>query len=93
MDVRKPAPARHSSARCARCGTAFDCGSMTRPLDCWCASMPALPVAATSGKASRAGKCGCLCPACYADELAAAGEAGKASRSAHPGAARQNSTD
>ncbi|WP_420823424.1 cysteine-rich CWC family protein [Trinickia diaoshuihuensis] len=58
------------SARCARCGDAFDCGSMTRPFDCWCARLPALRSAAAGG-ANPA----CLCPACYAAELAAGGAA------------------
>jgi len=64
---------------------------MTRPLDCWCANMPALPAVpppATSEKPSRAGKRGCLCPACYADELAAA----EAGRVADPGAAPAHPT-
>jgi hypothetical protein len=67
-----------SRARCARCGVAFDCGGASQPLRCWCADMPALPESATQAGATAAG---CLCPACYADALAASPN----SRGAAPG--------
>ncbi|MGG1945268.1 hypothetical protein AB1286_10700 [Trinickia sp. NRRL B-1857] len=68
MAAQSCPPAPDSRASCTRCGCAFDCGSMTRPFDCWCARLPALPRAG-----AQSGARGCLCPACYADELAAHG--------------------
>jgi hypothetical protein len=63
---------------------------MTRPLDCWCASMPPLRLDAASVKKRRTGERGCLCPVCYADALAAAGQHGHAGG---PVAAREPSTE
>ncbi|WP_206955858.1 cysteine-rich CWC family protein [Trinickia acidisoli] len=67
-DVRDPLVRAKSCPRCPRCGGAFDCGRMAQPFDCWCARMPALPKRPAAGEACSAR---CLCPACYADELAA----------------------
>jgi hypothetical protein len=75
MDTVHRVPRPDSRARCSRCGVAFDCGAASRPLRCWCADMPALPAAA--GQAGASGG-GCLCPACYADALAASGGQGAA---------------
>ncbi|MBS6359134.1 cysteine-rich CWC family protein [Burkholderia sp.] len=60
-DDRRPDPGR---ARCPRCGRSFDCGAHTRPFDCWCASMPAMPPGAQPARGAR-----CLCPECLADDI------------------------
>ncbi|WGS50041.1 cysteine-rich CWC family protein [Paraburkholderia sp. D15] len=57
---------RKNSARCPRCGNAFDCARHAQPFDCWCAEMPVLPVE----RVDPAG--GCLCPECLAAEIARA---------------------
>ncbi|APR34269.1 cysteine-rich CWC family protein [Paraburkholderia sp. SOS3] len=54
------------SARCPRCGRAFDCGQEARTADCWCRAMPPLP--ADKLKAGSR----CLCPECLAEEIARA---------------------
>ncbi|HEX7685023.1 MAG TPA: cysteine-rich CWC family protein [Trinickia sp.] len=80
---RPPGAVPPSSTRCPRCKVAFDCGGSTRPFECWCAGMPPLP---DEGRQAGAPLSGCLCPACYADALAAssgrggAGDAGAAGR-------------
>ena len=80
---RLPGAVSRSSARCPRCDVAFDCGRSTRPFDCWCAGMPPLPDEARPAGTPLSR---CLCPACYADALAAssgrggAGDAGPAGR-------------
>lgn len=62
-----------NSARCPRCGSAFDCGMRAPSDDCWCRQMPPLP--ADRLERSR----GCLCPQCLAAEIArAAQDAGTA---------------
>lgn len=75
MDTPDRVPKSDSRARCPRCGVAFDCAAASQPLRCWCVEMPALP--ASAAQAGSAGA-GCLCPACYADALAASGSAGAA---------------
>lgn len=72
MDTPVRVPKSDSRARCPRCGVAFDCAGASQPLRCWCADMPALPASAGSTGAA------CLCPACYADALAASRSAGAA---------------
>ncbi|MFM0597358.1 cysteine-rich CWC family protein [Paraburkholderia dilworthii] len=63
----KPSTSRHeSSARCPRCGNAFDCSRHAQPFDCWCREMPSLP----AERLDPAG--GCLCPECLAAEIARA---------------------
>ncbi|HZZ13253.1 MAG TPA: cysteine-rich CWC family protein [Paraburkholderia sp.] len=62
----KPSPSSPDSARCPRCGNAFDCGMHQQPFDCWCRDMPAMPV-----DRLKAGG-GCLCPECLAGEIARA---------------------
>ncbi|WP_425330306.1 cysteine-rich CWC family protein [Trinickia soli] len=73
MDVSDRGPESEPRARCPRCGVAFDCGRASRPFKCWCADMPALPAEAAQGGGRPTQ---CICPACYADALAAAGAAG-----------------
>ncbi|RFU47283.1 cysteine-rich CWC family protein [Paraburkholderia sp. DHOC27] len=53
------------SARCPRCGNAFDCGRHAAPPGCWCAAMPSLP----ANRLEAGGRC--LCPECLAAEIAA----------------------
>jgi len=55
---------RAASARCPRCGCAFDCAMHGQPFDCWCKSMPALP----ADRLEPGGRC--LCPECLAAEIA-----------------------
>ncbi|MGN6230142.1 MAG: cysteine-rich CWC family protein [Trinickia sp.] len=84
------------SARCPRCGCAFDCGARLRPFDCWCARMPALPSVSAPAGAPRKAAGGCLCPACYVEALAAAGDSpGHQGAPGSPGPddRRENSTD
>ncbi|PLZ02323.1 hypothetical protein CY652_11340 [Burkholderia sp. WAC0059] len=57
-------------ARCPRCGCAFDCGRQAEPFDCWCKTLPALPV----DRLEPQGRC--LCPECLADAAAGAPQAG-----------------
>ncbi|HEY1999464.1 cysteine-rich CWC family protein [Paraburkholderia sp.] len=60
------------SARCPRCGNAFDCGMRTQPAAaCWCKSMPALP----ADRLEPGGRC--LCPECLAAEIARVHVAGE----------------
>ncbi|WP_144154845.1 cysteine-rich CWC family protein [Paraburkholderia sp. BCC1885] len=54
------------SARCPRCGSAFDCTAREQPFDCWCKSMPALP----ADRLEPDGRC--LCPECLVVEIARA---------------------
>ncbi|MFL9890827.1 cysteine-rich CWC family protein [Paraburkholderia sp. RL17-381-BIF-C] len=69
----KPSVSRsQSSARCPRCGSVFDCGMHTQPLDCWCRKMPALP----ADRLDPTGRC--LCPECLAAEIARAAQASPA---------------
>ncbi|MBN3847122.1 MULTISPECIES: cysteine-rich CWC family protein [Burkholderiaceae] len=64
------------SARCSRCGSAFDCGMHAQPFDCWCRELQPLP-AERLDPASR-----CLCPECLVAEIARArqGESGTEQR-------------
>jgi hypothetical protein len=100
MGATNPSSPSEPSGRCAQCGCAFDCGGTTRPFDCWCARMPALPaVSAQGGGTSRVRAGGCLCPACYAEALAGpggmgdSGDSGAASGSPGADGRRGNSTD
>jgi ribosomal protein L34E len=71
--MNPPAPhARAQSARCPRCGSAFDCAMHGQPFDCWCKSMPALP----ADRLEPGGRC--LCPECLAAEIARARAGGLA---------------
>jgi hypothetical protein len=56
-DPSRPDDAR---SRCAQCGAPFRCGMQSGDPNCWCASLPALPL-----ERLRAGAL-CLCPACLA---------------------------
>ncbi|HTH75222.1 cysteine-rich CWC family protein [Trinickia sp.] len=89
MDAPDRPPKSVSSARCARCKVAFDCGGSTRPFDCWCAGLPALPLQA---REAGEGPARCLCPACYADALAAAGRPSAMGASGIAGASNENVT-
>lgn len=62
-----PASPAHAvkSARCPRCGRAFDCGRHTEPFDCWCKTLPAVP----ANQLDPRGRC--LCPECLAAAVAA----------------------
>ncbi|QQC62845.1 cysteine-rich CWC family protein [Paraburkholderia ginsengisoli] len=72
----KPSASRStSSARCPRCGNAFDCGRHGQPFECWCREMPSLP--ADQLDAARP----CLCPECLAAEIARASHVGPAADS------------
>ncbi|AXE90993.1 cysteine-rich CWC family protein [Paraburkholderia terricola] len=63
----KPSASRsEGSARCPRCGNAFDCGMHAQPSECWCREMPVLP----ADRLDPAGRC--LCPECLAAEIARA---------------------
>ncbi|MDR3099487.1 MAG: cysteine-rich CWC family protein [Paraburkholderia sp.] len=53
------------SARCPRCGSAFDCGRRTEPFDCWCKTLPAVPASQLDPRGR------CLCPDCLAEAVAA----------------------
>ncbi|WP_094777768.1 cysteine-rich CWC family protein [Paraburkholderia ribeironis] len=67
--MKSSASRSERSARCPRCGSAFDCGMRTQPCDCWCRAMPSLP--ADRLDPARA----CLCPECLAAEIARAAHA------------------
>ncbi|RZF31132.1 hypothetical protein EVC45_04040 [Paraburkholderia sp. UYCP14C] len=55
------------SARCPRCGNAFDCGMRGETSSpCWCRALPPLP----AGRLKPGS--GCLCPQCLAAEIAQA---------------------
>ncbi|PMS20124.1 hypothetical protein C0Z18_12015 [Trinickia dabaoshanensis] len=75
MDAPHSPPEPDSSPSCPRCGAALECGSMTRPFDCWCARLPALPGGGALAREAGGAALRCLCPRCYADELAAGGAA------------------
>ncbi|MBW9106162.1 cysteine-rich CWC family protein [Paraburkholderia phenoliruptrix] len=61
----KPSASRPpGSARCPRCGNAFDCAMHAEPFDCWCRQMPPLP----RERLDPSGRC--LCPECLAAEIA-----------------------
>ena len=64
--MKPSAAGSHTSARCPRCGNAFDCGMHGQPFECWCRAMPSLP--ADRLEAGRP----CLCPECLAAEIARA---------------------
>ncbi|WOD18083.1 cysteine-rich CWC family protein [Paraburkholderia kirstenboschensis] len=67
----KPSASRpQGSARCPRCGNAFDCAMHAKPFDCWCREMPVLP----RDRLDPAGRC--LCPECLVAEIARAAQAG-----------------
>ncbi|MBK8120474.1 MAG: cysteine-rich CWC family protein [Sulfuritalea sp.] len=48
---------------CPRCGARFRCGMEAGDHECWCASLPALPLPDTSGPGSLAAA-SCFCPLC-----------------------------
>ncbi|MGN6083638.1 cysteine-rich CWC family protein [Trinickia sp.] len=86
MDVQPLSSQSDSSARCPRCGGGLDCGSATRPFDCWCARLPslrALPAqrakahVSSGAQDAAAAPTRCLCPACYAQALATSGASGE----------------
>ncbi|OLL33585.1 hypothetical protein BTH42_00905 [Burkholderia sp. SRS-W-2-2016] len=58
------------SARCPRCGRAFDCGMRTEPGQCWCRELPPLPAERLDPASP------CLCPECLAAEIARAARGG-----------------
>jgi hypothetical protein len=58
------AQVRAASARCPRCGSAFDCAMHGQPFECWCKAMPAMP----AERLERGGRC--LCPECFVAEIA-----------------------
>ncbi|MFT4063415.1 cysteine-rich CWC family protein [Paraburkholderia sp.] len=60
------------SARCPRCGIAFDCCMRTGAANCWCRELPPLPADRLDPAST------CLCPECLTEEIARAarGEAG-----------------
>ncbi|MEX3853770.1 cysteine-rich CWC family protein [Paraburkholderia sp. BR10923] len=64
----KPSSTRSgSSARCPRCGNAFDCGMQGETSSpCWCRALPPLP----AERLKPGGRC--LCPECLAAEIAQA---------------------
>ncbi|WNC89673.1 cysteine-rich CWC family protein [Paraburkholderia sp. FT54] len=65
----KPSVSRsESSARCPRCGNAFDCAMHGQPFDCWCREMPPMP----ADRLDPAGRC--LCPECLVGEIALAAQ-------------------
>lgn len=63
MTAPRPTADAVKSARCPRCGAAFDCGRHTEPFDCWCRSLPAVP----ADRLDPRGRC--LCPECLAEAL------------------------
>ncbi|MGV2288547.1 cysteine-rich CWC family protein [Trinickia sp. YCB016] len=63
--TRSASPAG-ASARCPRCGRAFDCGKRadpSEPFNCWCTSMPAVPSERLVPNMR------CLCPECLAEAI------------------------
>ncbi|WP_184025876.1 cysteine-rich CWC family protein [Paraburkholderia sp. Cpub6] len=64
--MKSSPPRSERSARCPRCGNAFDCGMQTDPSNCWCRALPPLPVE----RLKPGGRC--LCPECLAAEIAQA---------------------
>lgn len=56
-----------ATGSCAQCGAPFRCGMEAGDAECWCASLPLLPVpAAATGDSAAAS---CLCPACLQARL------------------------
>ncbi|SOE52244.1 Cysteine-rich CWC [Burkholderia sp. D7] len=51
-----------ASQRCALCGAFFRCARQTGEAQCWCASLPALPVERLNPDMT------CLCPDCLREE-------------------------
>ncbi|MGF6769558.1 hypothetical protein P3T18_002028 [Paraburkholderia sp. GAS199] len=66
----KPSSPDPASARCPRCGNAFDCGMHAQPFECWCSALPPLP----ADRLEPGGRC--LCPECLAAEIARAAQEG-----------------
>jgi hypothetical protein len=64
MTRPKPRSTAIASARCPRCGRAFDCGKRSQPFECWCAALPELLPERLAADTR------CLCPECLADEIA-----------------------
>ncbi|MGA7811840.1 cysteine-rich CWC family protein [Caballeronia sp.] len=56
-----------ANQRCARCGALFRCGQQSGDADCWCASLPRLPLDRLAAGRS------CLCPECLRAETQRAG--------------------
>ncbi|MEW9581320.1 cysteine-rich CWC family protein [Paraburkholderia sp. DGU8] len=68
----KPSASRSQrSARCPRCGNAFDCAMHAQLSECWCREMPPLPADRLDPRSR------CLCPECLAAEIARAAQAGQ----------------
>ncbi|HEY2019585.1 cysteine-rich CWC family protein [Paraburkholderia sp.] len=61
-----PSSTSARSARCPRCGNAFDCCMHAGPDECWCQALPPLPADRLSPASP------CLCPECLAAEIARA---------------------
>ncbi|MBS0323647.1 MAG: cysteine-rich CWC family protein [Proteobacteria bacterium] len=50
------------NSRCRGCGTNFSCGVKAGTGQCWCMSLPAVPLPADAGKEAEIPAC--YCPAC-----------------------------
>jgi hypothetical protein len=59
-----PADPGVKSSRCPRCGLMFDCGRHAEPFNCWCMTLPPLPVNQVDPRGR------CMCPECLATSVA-----------------------